>query len=189
MIERRAMRTRILLLALVLASASCSGNSNQAVSDSVNTGSASAPIDGIGPLTVGDWTDLTVKAVALCYPNDFWVIEVSGVAAKKEGQSLDRYIEGLVGSKGVIYRLYRYYDDNPGPYCTGEGPPRPGDSFGTPDVIMGSRQTAWVWFKDIRDVIESSETDQLVLVMTDNGYSSGTRFFIKPSIFDARVQK
>lgn len=185
------MKNRMVFLSvLVLLAAGCSGDSSEDVSESVNTGTASAPIDGTGPLTMGDWTDLTVKAVALCHPNDYWVIEVSGVAAKKEAQSLDNYIEGLVGSTGVLFKPFRYYDENPGAFCPGEANGRsPGDDYGTPDVIRGARQTTWVWFDDISGFIDPSETDQLVFVMTDNGYSSGNRFYIKPSTLNARVQK
>jgi hypothetical protein len=163
-------------------------SNSEEVSESVNFGTPTAPIDGTGPLEMGDWTDLTVNAVALCYP-EYFVIEVSGVAAEKDSQSLDDYIEGLVGSKGVVLKPDRYYTDNPGAFCVGE---RPGGildmDYGTPDVIRGVRQTTWVKFDGFEDDIGPG-IDQIVLIMTDNGYSFGDRFYIKPSILNARVRE
>ena len=145
-----------------------------------SSGTFESPLDGMYPRTVGDWSEVRVTAIALCHPNDYWVIQVDGLATGGDGQSLDRYIEGIVRPDGVIVRPKAYYLDNPGPYCPGEGGPSVGDAVGIPDVVKGARQTAWIWFEGIRDFITADESSRLILILTDNGFSTGNRYYIRP---------
>lgn len=154
-----------------------------------SSGTFESPLDGMYPRTVGDWSDVMVTAIALCHPNDYWVIRVDGLATGGDGQSLDRYIEGIVRPDGVIVRPKAYYLENPGPYCPGEGGPSVSDAVGIPDVVKGARQTAWIWFEGIRDFITAEDLNRLALILTDTGYSGGNRSYIRPWISpDARIE-